>query len=334
MSKTKIAQFLEGVEGSRERKSLRNSVKYREGLGWSDEAILHWLQTGENPQQVKAAPVLGATALELRDSDIPRHKVDAVIREMQSLQTAELTSSAGVVIEMKPKDKAEPEASKPESVKAHVESNAVLPPASVKSEVLAEPAPVMGLVVKALVLASIISAATYYLVLATIPVYGLIAAILLEVMPLAFIFFVRSRIVKIALVLAFAGSGFYTLSAIRSAEVSEVRASALETNPEYQRLTQKRQGLQAEHDGLDVVKSRTRRSQIREELKPIDTRMTEIEAVAKSSTGKGAGESKADVNFLVRALLYLGSLVLTHALAVTLRAIPMQPIMDRIKALA
>lgn len=111
MSEMKVSDFSEyfkTVSGSR-RKSIWGAIDYRLKAGASRDEILEYLkaelQSSETPVYThEIRPTADLTpALEPRDNEISRDKIQSVIREMAALQTSEISSHSGVRLEMQPR---------------------------------------------------------------------------------------------------------------------------------------------------------------------------------------------------------------------------------------
>lgn len=303
MTRSSITQFMDSVQDFNLRRSLSDGVRYRKKIGKSTEEILDWLDTQHLPAFEKKEPIQAAAesklhvVRELSNDEIPQHKIDAVILEMQGLQTADLVSSSGVRIERSPKA---------------AESKPIV-------EAVNTP-----LVIRSVVLFLLIASSTTYLVLASLDIYDrqYLPTILLEVGPLAVLFFARSRLIKVGLSLAYGICGVGALFALHSGDVSKVHSLALDTNPEYKRVSSYVRAMQEEIDGMPK-NYRKKRDEKREEMKPLTDRLTEIEKAAKGTENSKAGEIKSDVKFVARILIFLGSLVFVHALSETLNSLNM-----------
>lgn len=290
MSTARITQLLSKVQDQAERRSLRNAARYRlHDKGMPEEAVFEWLKT-QIPSETRLR--------EMRDEEIPQEKVEAVIREMQNLQTAELVSNSGVRIETQPRS------FQPHALTFESQTNWA--------------AWITGL--KTLLIASIVGASTYYLVSATIEVYGVLGAILFELMPLAGVLVLKDKVWKFILALLFLGVGVATLNSMRTTRIAETDFISLDKNPEYQRLKFSASSIQKEIEGMPA-NYRQKRAEKRDELKPITDRMTEIEKSAAGSTSSQAGRSKANVEFVLRIMIYIGAIVLTHVLAEDMQGI-------------
>ncbi len=285
MSAAMITQLVSEIQDSKIRRSLRDQVRYKLGKkGESEAEVLAWLRSE-----------LGLKAEEVRDlknEEIPKHKVDAVLREMQNLQTAELVSNSGVRIETQPRSY------QPQAITFESQTNWAA----------------WATALKTIFIASIVIASTYYLVSATIKVYGVMGAILFELMPLAGVLVLKDKVWKVLLALLFLGVGMGTLNSMRITKIAETEFVSLDKNPEYQRLKDSVASIQKEIDGMPA-NFRTKRAEKRSELKPITDRMTEIEKSAAGSTSSEASRSTANVEFVLRIMIYIGAIVLTHVLA-------------------
>lgn len=284
MSAAMITQLVSEIQDTKRRRSIRDAARYRLGKGESEAEVLAWL---------KSEIGLAASGVrDLRNEEIPKHKVEAVLREMQNLQTSEITSSSGVRIESQPRS-FQPQAITFESQTPWISWITAF---------------------KMIVIASIVGASTYYLVSATALMYGLLAAVLLEVMPLAIVLVWKHKVGKFLLACVFLCVGVGTLNAMRTSDIAETDFVSLDKNPEYQRLKLSVESIQKEIDGMPA-NYRAKRAEKRAELKPMTDRMTEIEQSASGSTSSSAGRNKANVVFVVRILLFVGSIVLTHVFA-------------------
>ena len=106
MSNEKIAEFLSNVQDAKKRESLRLGVHYRRTKSKkTEQEILNWLLAqSPTPTQTQTPSLTQTPTISAKVEEIPRHKIDAMLKEMASLQTtATLTSDAGVRIEMQPR---------------------------------------------------------------------------------------------------------------------------------------------------------------------------------------------------------------------------------------
>lgn len=298
MSDNRITQFLANVQDPKQRNTLRLGIHYRKKKGYTAEQLLQWLE--ENSVGVVDNKSLkeGKTK-----SEFTEEQVKSVIKEMEQLQESVTSTSAfskqdAVVIEMRPKIRS-------------------LEKTKNETEEQDKDLPNTALIIKAVVLSGIIIAATYYLVSATTIIYGVLAAVLLEIMPLAFIFSIRNRILKIILSMAFGVCGVMTLLATHSVEISNAKSIALDTNPEYQRVSLKLKGMQENIDNLSAGKYITKRAALREDMQLESDKLSAMELAAKGGQDSESTKLTSDVKFIVRILLYIGSLALSNALSVT-----------------
>lgn len=318
MPEMKVSDFKEyfkHVSGEK-RKRLHGGITYRINSGASRDEIIDYIKSEVGSISEQSEPhaytheARGAAdktaSLEPRNHEIPQHKIAAVIREMEALQTSKISSHSGVHLEMQPRSM-QPQAL---TFKSYNHWAAWIT------------------VFKMIVIASIVGASTYYLVSATIAVYGILGAVLFEVMPLAGVLFLKSKFWKFFLALLFLGVGVGTLNSLRTTAIAETDFISLDKNPEYQRLKKAVNSIQIEIDGMPA-NYRAKREEKRAELRPITNRMTEIEKEASGSTSSEAGRNKANVVFVVRIMIYIGAIALAHVLAEDIRSIELQGLWKR-----
>lgn len=119
MSEVKVSDFNEYFKhvSGQQRKRLHGGITYRISNGVSKSEIIEYIkaEVGSVSESSEAlaythkihptAPALAAAEAvrEPRDQEIPRDKIEAVIREMEALQTSEISSHSGVRLEVQPR---------------------------------------------------------------------------------------------------------------------------------------------------------------------------------------------------------------------------------------
>lgn len=279
---------------------------------------------------------------EFQEREITDAEVAEMIERMRTLQVSHLHHyGEGVVIEMpstkKPTEgaaeiqKAAEPASRADSGKNFLKEkrpllnavwknlNSAEPKAEEKTagtdpmRLASRPSPTRT-VFSTVALLALIGFMSHYLISATAALYGTGVAVLLVLIPIAFVLFVKVPIVRYLALVLFLGADLYSVKALHEKEVARIATTTLDSHPEYQRLKKEYELSIAERGGINPSTHPSLRDKKATGLEKISTRMREIESTGMVTEQATADRTQADVTLGVRALLLIAAAIFAHAL--------------------
>ena len=326
MDDGRIARIVQSINNVKERKAARSGVNYRRGTHVPETAIMAWLeQTWPeavalvladpqlNPAQPEPIPEPKETLKSLpfypKSYEPTPAEIQAEIARMTALEVSKLSLLAdGVVIEMPARSRAE----SAEPSKGKVSGG---------MEEARHRLGLAGRILSISLILGLCAVIAWQLSIATVPLYGAVPAMLLILLPMAFIFFIDAKLVRALVLLGFVCADLYSLEAMRQRDTSEVEKSAASANPEYLRLAAEHKRIMLEREGLDSVRRATRLAELRRKAQDISDQMTALERNILTDRGVTSSLTTGKVTLLVRILFLIGMIVLGHALPLQLRSL-------------
>jgi len=328
MDDIRIARIVQSINNVKERKAARSGVNYRRGTHVPESAIMAWLEQAwpEAVALVLAEPQLNLDQPEPILEPKEAHKgqplypkpyeptpaeIQAEITRMRALEVSKLSILAdGVVIEMPDRswaDSGSAEPSKDKTSGGMIEARCYLGLA--------------GRILSITLIIALCGAIAWQLAIATVPLYGVVPAMLLILLPMAFIFFIDAKLIRGLVLTGFVCADLYSLEAMRQRDASVVEKSAASANPEYLRLAAEHKRIMLERDGLDSVSRATRLAELRKKANDISDQMTAREHAILTDRSVISSLTTGKVTLLVRVLFLIGMIVLGHALPHHLRGL-------------
>lgn len=326
MDDGRIARIVQSINNVKERKAARSGVNYRRGTHVPEAAIMAWLeQTWPeavalvlaepqlNPAQPEPIPepqeILRSQPFYPKPYEPTPAEIQAEIARMTALEVSRLSLLAdGVVIEMPTRSRAE----SAEPSKGKVSSG---------MEEARHRLGLAGRILSISLILGLCAVIAWQLSIATVPLYGAVPAMLLILLPMAFIFFIDAKLVRALVLLGFVCADLYSLEAMRQRDASEVEKSAASANPEYLRLSAEHKRIMLEREGLDSVTRVSRLAELRRKAQDISDQMTALERNILTDRGVTSSLTTGKVTLLVRILFLIGMIVLGHALPLQLRSL-------------